>query len=148
LEHGNFINRTLAFIHKYYDAIVPDGQLTTQIGAKLLEQFHAVGDLIESGNLKEAIEIIFEFVRFGNKYFDSEQPWITRSTDVKTCANTIYNCVQIIANLAVLLEPFLPFSSQKVKQWLAIEDGWLAKTVPAGFVIPEPQILFERLERL
>ncbi|MCL2373020.1 MAG: methionine--tRNA ligase [Defluviitaleaceae bacterium] len=145
--YGNFINRTLSFIYKYYDAIVPDGQLTAEIETKSLEQFHAVSNLIESGNLREAIDFIFEFVRFGNKYFDSEQPWITRNTDAKACANTIYNCAQIIANLAVLLEPFLPFSSLKVKAWLAITDGWLAKNVPAGFVIPEPQILFERLDK-
>jgi len=145
--YGNFINRTLSFIYKYYDAVVPDGRLTTEIEVKSLEQFRVVGNFIESGNLREAIDSAFEFVRFGNKYFDSEQPWITRNTDVKACANTIYNCVQIIANLAVLLEPFLPFSSAKVKQWLAIKDGWAAKTVPVGFVIPEPQILFERLDK-
>lgn len=145
--YGNFINRTLSFIYKYYGAVVPEGQLDSKIEAKIFEQFQTVGALIENGNLREALDTVFEFVRFGNKYFDSQQPWITRSTDVKACGNTIYNCVQIIANLAVLLEPFLPFSSLKVKGWLAIGDGWAAKSVPSGFVIPEPEILFERLDK-
>jgi len=144
--YGNFINRTLSFIYKYHGAKVPEGQLTAEINAKIHEQFQAIGNLIEKGNLKEALDTVFEFVRFGNKYFDSEQPWSTRNTDAKACADTIYNCVQIIANLAVLLEPFLPFSSTKVKGWLAISDNWATKSVPAGFNIPEPEILFERLE--
>jgi len=144
--YGNFINRTLSFIFKYYDAVVPDGQLDSDIEAKILEAFQTVGILIEQGNLKEALDTVFGLVRFGNKYFDSQQPWTTWNTDAKTCANTIFNCVQIIANLAVLLEPFLPFSSSKVKGWLAIKDGWTAKCVPSGYVIPKPEILFERLE--
>jgi methionyl-tRNA synthetase len=145
--YGNFINRTLSFVYKYYGATLPDGQLAFEIEAKINHQFQTVGNLIEDGSLREAIDTVFEFVRFGNKYFDSEQPWITRNTDAKTCANTIFNCVQIIANLAILLEPFLPFSSSKVKEWLAIKDNWSVKTVPVGFVIPEPHILFERLDK-
>jgi len=145
--YGNFINRTLAFVYKYHDAIVPDGRLVSETEDRISDQFQTVGALIEAGNLREAVDSIFELVRFANKYFDSEQPWITRSTDIKACAETIYNCVQLIANLVVLLEPFLPFSSTKVKSWLAIEDGWSAKSVAAGFVIPEPEILFERLDK-
>ena len=145
--YGNFINRTLSFVYKYYDAIVPEGCLASEINTRVSEQFCIVGALIESGGIREAIDTAFEFVRFGNKYFDSEQPWIKQNTDEKACANTIFNCVQIIANLVVLLEPFLPFSSSKVKGWLAIKDGWAVKSVPAGFIIPKPEILFERLDK-
>jgi len=97
--------------------------------------------------LKEALDALFEFVRSGNKYFDSEQPWKTRTYDMAGCANTIYNCVQMIANLAILLEPFLPFSSAKIKKWLSLDNEWSVKTIPGGFTIPEPEILFERLDK-
>ena len=145
--YGNFVNRTLAFVCKYFDSSVPEGALTLEIETKIKEQYRTVGALIEAGNLKEAIDTVFELIRFSNKYFDTEQPWTTRNTDIKACANTIYNCVQLIANFAVLLEPFLPFSSLQVKEWLMVEDGWTMKVVPADFVIPKPEILFERLDK-
>jgi len=145
--YGNFINRTMAFIYKYFDAIVPNGVLNEIVEKKIVDLYSDAGDLIENGNLKEAIDNIFEFVRFSNKYFDTEKPWETRQSNISACHNTLFNCVQIIANLAVLLEPFLPFSSAKVKEWLKINDYWSIKRVQAGFVISEPEILFERLDK-
>jgi len=145
--YGNFVNRTLAFVCKYFNAVVPEGQLTFEIEGRICEQFNEVGTLVESGNIKDAINTVFELVRYGNKYFDGEKPWITKSTDIRACANTIYNCIQLIANIAILLEPFLPFSSSKVKGWLAIENGWTPKSIPAGLTIPQPELLFERLDK-
>ncbi|MCL2528229.1 MAG: methionine--tRNA ligase [Defluviitaleaceae bacterium] len=145
--YGNFINRTLSFVYKYYDGKIPAGQVNPEIEEKLRGQFQAVGNLIEKGSLKDALGTVFELVRFGNKYFDSQQPWITRNSDAKNCAGTIYNCVQLIANFAVLLEPFLPFSSAKVMAWLGLKGGWGQKSVPSGFEIPMPEILFQRLDK-
>jgi len=144
---GNFVNRTLAFIYKYFDAVVPNGELNSDINTKTMELYQNVGDLIENGKLKESLDTLFEFVRFGNKYFDTEQPWKTRTADIDSCYNSIFNCVQMIANLSVMLEPFLPFSSSKVKSWLSVEAGWTFKSVPAGYLIPEPGILYERLDK-
>lgn len=144
---GNFVNRTLAFVYKYFDAAVPNGELDAAIEAKATSLYETVGKLIENGNLKEALDTVFEFVRFGNKYFDSERPWETRNADITACGDAIYNCVQMIANIAVLLEPFLPFSSTRIRQWLAIDNDWVVKKIPAGFTIPEPEILFERLDK-
>ncbi|MDR0469084.1 MAG: class I tRNA ligase family protein [Peptococcaceae bacterium] len=137
---GNFVNRTLAFIYKYFDAAVPDGKIDTDIETDMTTLYQTVGKLIENGNngnLKEALDTVFVFVRFGNKYFDTEQPWKTRSTKAGKCSDTIYNCVQIIANLAVLLEPFLPFSSSKIRGWLSVDNCWSAKKVLAGYAISE-----------
>ena len=145
--YGNFVNRTMVFIYKYFNATVPDSKLNSEINEKLTNLYQSIGELIENGNLKEALDTVFEFVRFGNKYFDAERPWETRNTDIKKCCETIYNCVQIIVNLAILLEPFLPFSSSKIKKWLSIENGWSVKSIPGGFLIPEPEILFERLDK-
>ena len=144
---GNFVNRTLAFIHKYYDALIPNGKTDPEISTKIAELYQTTGELIEEGRLKEALGTVFEFVRHGNKYFDTKRPWETRTTDIISCNNAIYNCVQMIANLSVLLQPFLPFSSAKINNWLAIENSWSTKNIPAGLVIPTPEILFERLDK-
>ena len=144
---GNFVNRTLAFIFKYFDAVVPSGKLNSDINTKITEAYNVIGKLIENGNLRDALDTAFEFVRFGNKYFDTEKPWETRNTNVECCSDAIYNCVQMIANLAVILEPFLPFSSAKIMDWLSIESSWSVKIVSVGFLIPEPEILFERLDK-
>ena len=144
---GNFVNRTLAFIHKYFDASVPNGKLNSDLNTKTIAMYQTVGALIESGGMKEALNTIFEFIRYGNKYFDSKKPWETRNTDIKNCSDTIYNCVQMIANIAILLEPFLPFSSSKIRGWLAVENDWVIKNVPAGLSIPKTEILFERLDK-
>lgn len=143
--YGNLINRTLCFIHQYCGGAVPRGQLTPEIEKRTGELFAAAGSLIESGSIKEAIAGLFDFARFGNRYFDAEKPWETRNSDPAACGNTLYNCVQIIANLTVCLEPFLPFSSEKVRAWLKLDSRWAVKSVPAGFAIPKPEILFERL---
>lgn len=145
--YGNFVNRTLAFIFKHFEAFVPDGTLSAEIALRIESLYLVVGKLIENGNLKEAIETIFEFVRFCNKYFDTQRPWETRQTDISSCCNTLFTCVQMIGNLAILLEPFLPFSSAKIRDWLKLNNAWKSNQIPAGFLIPAPEILFERLDK-
>lgn len=145
--YGNFVNRSLSFINKYWDGVVPCGVPDEEISRQINELFTETGRLIEKGAFKDAIGGIFEFVRCANKYFDTQTPWITRTTDEKTCQNTLYQCVQIIANLAVLLAPFLPFSSEKVCGWLNVSNEWNCKEIPAGFKLPEIQILFERIDK-
>jgi methionyl-tRNA synthetase len=145
--YGNFVNRSLVFISKYLNGFVPEGDINSDINDKIDLLFVDTGRRIESGNIKEATDGIFEFVRYANRYFDFEQPWITRNTDVTVCNNTLYNCVQIIANLAVLLFPFLPFSSEKVFKWLNLESVWEKQFVLVGFHLPETQILFERIDK-
>ena len=63
------------------------------------------------------------------------------------CADTLYNCVQLIAGLAVLLYPFLPFSSEKICGWLQLSTEWKPQQVKAGYPVPEVQVLFERLDK-
>ena len=145
--YGNFVNRSLAFIAKYFDRIVPEGIEDPSINNQIDELFVSVGRQIENGAFKDAIAEIFDFVRNANKFFDTEQPWITRTTDKKACENTLYQCVQMIANLAVLLSPFLPFSSEKVCRWLGINNKWEKQSVSAGYLLPEVEILFQRIDK-
>ncbi len=145
--YGNFINRSLAFIIKYYDGIVPQGENDPALNRKIEELFVTVGRQIEGGTFKEALDTIFDFVRNSNKFFDTQKPWITRTADAASCENTLYQCVQIIANLAVLLYPFLPFSSAKVCNWLRTDSRWERHSVSAGYILPEIEVLFQRIDK-
>lgn len=145
--YGNFINRSLSFIVKYWDGIVPEGELNQDISRQIGELFTTAGRLIEKGACKDALTEIFDFIRKANKYFDTETPWITRTTNEKACRNTLFQCTQMIANLAVLLAPFLPFSSQKVCGWLNVQNQWKQQSIPGGYHLPKIQLLFERLDK-
>lgn len=143
--YGNLVNRTLAFINKYMGGTIPSGEVNAILKENIEKIYVEVGAKIEKGQLKEALEVIFEFVRYGNKYFDVNEPWKTRTTDSKSCGYAIFNCVQIVANLAVLLQPFLPFSSEKIFEWISINADWKPQYVKEGKQLPEVSILFERL---
>lgn len=145
--YGNFINRSLVFISKYFDGIVPKGILSEEWKGIIRKLYEDTGSRIEKGCFKDAIEGIFDVVRKANKFFDEEKPWKTRIDDEETCRSTLNQCVQIIANLAVLLAPFLPFSSEKICNWLDISSEWTFKTINAGYKLPEIQVLFERLDK-
>lgn len=169
--YGNFINRTFAFITRYLDGVVPgredrcaddenecqavhiqdgdapekDSDNENQHRIALL--YETVAQKIEAGEFREALRQIFDFVHFANKYFDSAQPWVTRTSDPQACAATIYECVQFAANLAVVLYPFLPFSSEKVCGWLGIDHAWHPHRIEPGYYLPPTDILFRRLDR-
>lgn len=145
--YGNFVNRSLTFIVKYCDGIVPHGTDNPDIDRQIDRLFVSAGEQIENGFFKDAIGEILEFARSANKFFDTKKPWITRNTDKAECDNTLYQCVQIIAGLAVLLWPFLPFSSEKIFGWLGINSKWERQSVPGGYLLPEIQILFQRIDK-
>lgn len=145
--YGNFVNRNLSFVQKYFDGFIPNGTQDKDLTAKTTHIFTSVGSLIERGALKEALGEVFDLVRYGNKYFDTNKPWETRNSDILSCQSTIYNCVQLIANLAVLLTPFLPFSSETVCQWLDLSPRWEKQEVNGGTKLPQTDILFERLDK-
>jgi len=145
--YGNFINRSLAFITKYWDGIVPCGVIDEKIEKSISGLYKLVGEYIEKGRFKDAINKIFQYIREANKYFDDEKPWISRTENEAVCKNTLFQCVQIIANLAILLWPFLPDSSNKVSEWLNIENEWKFKRIDGGLKIPETELLFERIDK-
>jgi methionyl-tRNA synthetase len=146
--YGNLVNRTLVFVKKYFGNQIPKGELEHDIDSKIKLLYYEVGQLIKKGNLKFALEAVFDFTRSINKYFDEKTPWITVNTDKNECTNTIYNCLAAIINIANLLQPFLPFSSTKVKNWLNCDtDTWEFIKLNAGTTINEFDILFERLDK-
>ncbi|MGG0657486.1 methionine--tRNA ligase [Rummeliibacillus pycnus] len=144
--YGNFVNRTLKFIEKSFEGNIPVGVIDLEIQNQTLKLYADVGKLIEDGHFKQALEGIFEYIRRANKFFDEKQPWIQVKRNLIEGKNTLYTCCYIILNLAQLLQPFLPFSTDKTKKMLGIDViEWKEQTnIPTSIshVIP----LFERLD--
>ena len=146
--YGNLVNRTLVFVKKYFNNRVPDGKGDEKIKTQIERIYKLAGENIEKGNLKTALEDIFEFVRTINKYFDEETPWITINDNEEKCKNTIYNCLFSIINISNLLHPFLPESSEKVKEWFGInKDKWECINLKLEIIVGDFEILFERLDK-
>ncbi|MNB86990.1 Methionine--tRNA ligase [compost metagenome] len=144
---GNFVNRSLAFVDKFYEGKVPNGQLDKGWKDNIDLLYLESGRLIEAGNLKDALEFIFSYVRKANQYFDLQKPWIQIKEDQVSCDSAIYTCVQIIANLANLLHPFLPFSCDKIRGFLSLElPNWQPCSVPPYQQVTDLQLLFERID--
>jgi methionyl-tRNA synthetase len=152
----------LVFAKKYFNNKIPKGDVDNNIKGEIDLLYEIIGKLIEEGNFKAALERIFEFIRSINKHFDENAPWITIRENLESCSNTIYNCIFSIANLANLLYPFLPESSEKIKTWLEgdqVSDSrqlgdshirnqfWEVVEPKWGASIQEVSILFERLDK-
>lgn len=145
---GNFINRTLAFVEKSFQAVVPQGQLEKSVENEIKETYNKAGNYIEEFKFKNAMESIFDLIKYGNKYFDEKSPWIEIKENRESCSNTLYNCVQIIANLSNLLEPFLPFSCDKIRNMLHIKDNsWSMIYFNSKEPLRDVKPLYSRIEK-
>ena len=113
---ANFVNRTLKFIEKSFDRKVPQAIINQQMQQQVVNLYTTVGVQIEDGHSKQALDMLFEFIRSANRYFDEQQPWRTIHEQPEKCSETLATCVFIIQNLSQLLQPFLPFASLIV--WL------------------------------
>ena len=144
--YGNFVNRTLKFIQKSFNGVIPKKDITPSIQDQVNHLYDEVGNCIETTSFKQGLEKVFELVRFANKYFDDQKPWKQVHDENELCKQTLANCVYLIGNLAQILTPFLPFSSDKVKKMLTItERNWTPFGVKSGLV-SNVEPLFERID--
>lgn len=144
---GNFVNRSLAFINKAFGGRVPGGAAEPLWESKIDILYGDAGKLIEAGRFKDALELIFSGIRQANKYFDGQKPWIELKENPAACATTLYNCVQIIANLANLLNPFIPFSCGRIRSFLSLgQPCWHSISVAEGQTVQDLTLLFERID--
>ncbi len=143
--YGNLVNRTFKFIEKSFEGHI-SGTLDMEVTRKIQDRYPEVGLLIEKGHFKQAIEMIFETIRFGNKYFDAKQPWKEIHENPEECKNTIFTCVHLISNCAQLLSPFLPFSSEKVKGMLNLDPYDWQSIDRVSYQITQVSPLFERID--
>ncbi|QFT89088.1 Methionine--tRNA ligase [Bacillus sp. THAF10] len=118
--YGNFVNRTFKFIEKSYDGHLKVKKPSVDLESEITALFFDVGILIENAQFKLALEKIFYYIRKANKFFDTKEPWKQIKENDAFCQQTLWECSFIIVNIATLLTPFLPFSSEKVFQMVGI----------------------------
>ena len=152
---GNFVNRALVLTTKYYNGIVPAaGELTDYDRATLAEMAAVKGSLennIETYHFREALKDAMNIARIGNRYLADTEPWKAVKSDPKRVGTILHIALQITANTAVAIEPFMPFAAAKILRMLAVDKfGWerlgAADLVPAGHTIGKPELLFEKIE--
>ncbi len=154
---GNFVNRTLTFAKRQFNGVPARGEmddLDRSMVAALEKAPQEIGDLLEHFELRRAVVRLMDVARFANKYFNDQQPWATLKTDRKKCATTINICLHAVQSLAALMEPFLPFSAEKVWAMLGHSstvhqqawDGIAALELTPGHHLGQEQILFNKIE--
>ena len=152
---GNFVNRALVLTKKYYDGVVPAcGELTDYDRDTIAELSSIKASLeanIENYRFREALKDAMNFARIGNKYLADSEPWKLIKTDAERVKTILNIALQITANIAIAIEPFMPFSAAKILNMLACEKfGWerlgAMDLLAEGHQISEPTLLFEKIE--
>ena len=153
--YGNFVNRALQLTQKYYDGVVPACGELTDYDRETLNEFkdvkQRVEELLDVFKFRDAQKEAMNLARIGNKYIADCEPWKVIKTDPERVKTIIYLSLQLTANLAIAFEPFLPFSSERLRGMLAMDSfEWeqLGRTdlLPAGHKLPKPELLFEKIE--
>jgi methionyl-tRNA synthetase len=153
---GNFVNRALVLTGKYWQGVVPAaGTLTDYDGETLAELPRLRGEIeshIEAFRFRDALREAMNVARLGNKYLADTEPWKVVKTDPARAETILNIALQITANLAIAIEPFMPFTAEKIADMIKADSlGWndlgRADLLPAGHVITTaPELLFERIE--
>lgn len=143
-KFGNFVNRTLKF--KGLDEI-PLGIMDTQMKEKIDETYKEVSEYIENLEFKKACSKIIELIEMGNKYYDERKPWIQKRENIEEFNNTIYTCTNVIANLSNLIEPIMPQTSNRLREYLKIERPlWKQIQIKEKISLNNVGMLFERID--
>ncbi len=154
---GNFINRVLVLTNKYYDGQVPPAGRLTEVDIQTLKKLREYPQIISSSieryRFREALSELMNLARLGNKYLADEEPWKQIKTDPERVQTIMYVALQIAAGLSALSEPFLPFTSQKLKLMLNLSNdvNWesvLKETelISANHKINKAELLFAKIE--
>ncbi len=153
--YGNFVNRALQLTKKYWNGVVPECGELTDYDKQTLEEFKdvkkKVEELLDVFKFRDAQKEAMNLARIGNKYIADCEPWKVWKTDPKRVETILYISLQLVANLAIAFEPFLPFSSAKLRKMINIDTfDWnqLGATdlLKPGHQLNEPELLFEKIE--
>ena len=153
--YGNFVNRALQLTKKYFNGTVPAAGRLTDYDRETLKEFADVkGEverLLDVFKFRDAQKEAMNLARIGNKYLADTEPWKLAKTDMERVGAILHIALQLTANLAIAFEPFLPFSSKKLREMLRMDsfdwDG-LGRTdlLADGHALGEPQLLFEKID--
>ena len=154
--YGNFVNRALVLTGKYFEGKVPACGELTEYDKQTIEEFKNVKatleQLLDNFRFRDALKEAMNLARIGNKYLADTEPWKLAKTDMTRTATILHLSLQIAANLAIAFEPFLPFSSEKLKKMLSLDAsiGWTdlgrIDLLSAGHSLGEVSLLFEKIE--
>jgi methionyl-tRNA synthetase len=148
---GNLVNRVIGFTQRYFKGKIPRATEYDLKAKELIVQIREtgsrVGELIEHFELKQGLRELMALCGLGNRYFDYERPWSTVQREPERCRCTIAACFKLIAALGTLLEPYLPFTAQKIRRMMSIPaQGWdEASEAPLPEELGPVEILFEKL---
>ncbi|MCL6748493.1 methionine--tRNA ligase [Prevotella sp. TCVGH] len=153
--YGNFVNRALQLTKKYFEGVVPACGDLLDIDKQTLEEFkdvkQKVETLLDAFRFRDAQKEAMNLARIGNKYITECEPWKVWKTNPERVKTILYISLQLVANLAIAFEPFLPFSSKKLRQLINMDTfDWsqLGSTdlLKANHQLAEPELLFEKIE--
>ena len=153
--YGNFVNRALQLTKKYYDGVVPARGTLTDFDREIIGEFTdvkaRVEELLEGFRFRDAQKEAMNLARIGNKYLADSEPWKVIKTDPERVKTILNLSLQLVANLAIAFEPFLPFSSEKLRRMLAVgEVKWdelgSIDLLAEGHQLGTPELLFEKIE--
>ncbi|MBO5186806.1 MAG: methionine--tRNA ligase [Prevotella sp.] len=153
--YGNFVNRALQLTKKYWDGVVPACGELTDVDKAALDEFKDVKQRVEEQldmfKFREAQKEAMNLARIGNRYITECEPWKVWKTDPKRVETILYISLQLVANLAIAFEPFLPFSSARLRKMIntdSVEWDNLGRTdlLAAGHKLGEPELLFEKID--
>jgi methionyl-tRNA synthetase len=151
---GNFVNRTLVLTNNYYKGQVPEPGEKNENDQNVLNEITRirtnVETSLESFRFREGLKEAMNLARLGNKYLADAEPWIVIKTDPERVKTIMNIAVQITANLTIILEPFLPFSMEKLRGWINIDkrvwnDAGCHDLIKPGHIINKPGLLFEKI---
>ncbi len=152
---GNFVNRTIVLTNNYYDGIVPERSIPGENEQSVLSEFehirNNVEENLESFRFREALKEAMNLARLGNKYLADSEPWKIHKSDPERVRTIINIALQITANLTIILDPFLPFSMEKLRGLINTgrfnwKDAGRDDLLGAGHKISKPDLLFEKIE--
>ena len=153
--YGNFVNRTLVLTHKYFEGKVPQRGELTDYDKETLKEFSdiklEVEKLLDNFKFRDAQKEAMNLARIGNKYLADTEPWKLAKTDMERVGTILNIALQITANLAIAFEPFLPFSSAKLRDMLKLSSwSWSElgsiDLLATGAEIAPAELLFEKIE--
>lgn len=153
--YGNFVNRALQLTKKYFDGVVPPCGELLDVDRQALGEFKDVKNKVEgyldAFKFREAQKEAMNLARIGNKYMTECEPWKVWKTDPERVKTVLYISLQLVANLAIAFEPFLPFSSEKLRRLIQMDTcDWSLlgsrDLLKAGHQLAEPELLFEKIE--
>ena len=152
---GNFVNRTMVLTHKFFEGKVPAVTRTTDLEKQVIEELkqfpERIGRSIENYRFREALAELMNLARLGNKYLTETEPWKLIKTDPEYTQTVLNISLQICANLAILCQPFVPFTAQKLSAMLHLDaNKWNqagnAELISSATMLEKPELLFEKIE--